>query len=165
MNLTLSIIHHVFLTREERYKLIKGHPVETVGVNSPIWSSNDFTTEPAEEIFCKYTLVNDGTTTIYPSGTVERCQDGYLVTVPSKAKAFRRPNNETWRKMLPEEREQWYESHNSPPNFKKLLDIKDGGAEYLRFQFHKTMRYKEHEVNVFHYIEIKDIGILNDSIV
>ena len=44
MNLTLSIIHHVFLTREERYKLIKGHPVETVGVNSPIWSSNDFTT-------------------------------------------------------------------------------------------------------------------------
>jgi hypothetical protein len=159
MNITLSVVHQIFLNKEERYKLVKKHLVETIGVSIPIWSSNTFTTEPAEEIFCKYILMNDDNPT-----NIERFAEGYLINVPGKMKLPRYPSDEKWRAMSRQDQEDWYDKHDVPITIKHLLDIKDGGSEYLRFQLHNIMQYKEHLINVFHYIEIKDMELLKDSL-
>lgn len=55
----LTIAHNIFLTKEERY-LLKSPltEVETVGICLPVWASGSFTSEPAEEVYCKYKLRN-----------------------------------------------------------------------------------------------------------
>ena len=100
-------------------------------------------------------------------GNVERTKDGYLVTLASKPKVKTppRPSNEVWFSVPIEAREAWYEKYQQPPTVKNLVDVKDGGAAYFRFKFHKKMKYKEHSVNIFHYMELKDMETLKESIV
>lgn len=162
MILTLSIVHQIFLNKDERYALVKGHPIEATGVSLPVWSSNKFTTEPAEEVFCRYNLLNSGSLC-----SIERTASGYLVNIPSKTsyKPPPYPSNEVWRSVPIEAREAWYDKHQPPSTVKNLLDIQDGGATYLRLKYHKKMCYKEHSVNVFHYMEIKDIKDLEKSLI
>ena len=162
MLLTLSIVHEVYLTKEERYVLAKGRPVETTGVSVPVWSSEEFTTEPAEEIFCQYILLNNNDPV-----SIDRTANGYLVTLPSLVgyKPPNYPSNETWRSVPETVREAWYDKHKIPPSGKNLLDVQDGGSAYLRFKYRKKMQHKDHFVNVFHYIELKDMKTLEDSFV
>jgi hypothetical protein len=160
MILTLSIVHQIFLTRDEKYLLINGSPIEVIGVSLPVWSSDTFTTDPAEEVFCKYKLLNNG-----EPYSVNNTVDGYLITLSSKTnyKSPVYPSNEVWRNVPIENREAWYDKNQPPSTVKNLLDIKDGGASYLRFKYHKKIQYKEHFVNMFNYVEIKDMKTLNDS--
>jgi len=58
--LTLTISHNIFLTREERYKVTNGEPIEILGISVPVWFFKGNTSEPAKEIFCKYVVTNDG---------------------------------------------------------------------------------------------------------
>jgi len=61
--LTLTISHNIFLTREERYKVTSGEPIEILGISVPVWFLKGNTSEPAKEIFCKYIVTNDGKNT------------------------------------------------------------------------------------------------------
>jgi len=61
--LTLTISHNIFLTREERYKVTNGEPIEILGISVPVWFFKGNTSEPAKEIFCKYIVTNDGKNT------------------------------------------------------------------------------------------------------
>lgn len=56
----LTIAHNIFLTREERYKLADDEPttIEVIGYNVPVWTNGSKSSEPAEEIFCKYYITN-----------------------------------------------------------------------------------------------------------
>ena len=160
--LTLSIVHQIFLNKDERYKLVKGHLVEVIGVSLPVWSSDTFTTEPVEEIFCKYVLLSNN-----DPYSINRSEDGYFVTIPLKSNYKLPPyaSNEVWRSVSLEAQEAWYDKHQIPPTVKNLLDVQDGGSAYLRFKYHRKMQHKEYAVNVFHYVEIKDIKTLQYSIV
>lgn len=60
--LTLTISHHLFLTKNERYKITNGEPIEIIGVAIPVWFLKGTTSEPAKEIFCKYSIFNQGDT-------------------------------------------------------------------------------------------------------
>jgi hypothetical protein len=55
----LTIAHNLFLTTEERYELRKPlTEVETIGICLPVWVNGMVTSEPAEEIYCRYRLRN-----------------------------------------------------------------------------------------------------------
>lgn len=84
--LTLTISHNIFLTREERYKITKGEPIEILGISVPVWFYRGNTSEPAKEIFCKYIVTNDEKNTpIFSTKT------GYQLNLP---KAIDNQNSE-----------------------------------------------------------------------
>ena len=66
--LVLTLAHNIFLTKEERYKIanLPGSKIITVGVCVPVWCLGDVlhlreglkTSEPGEEIFCRYIIDN-----------------------------------------------------------------------------------------------------------
>ena len=56
--LRLTIHHNIHLTREQRYALHNGEDLNVIGVSIPIWLIKKGTSEPANEIFCRYYLKN-----------------------------------------------------------------------------------------------------------
>ena len=78
----LTIAHNLFPNREERYRLREPNTeVDTVGICLPVWVSGVVTSEPAEEIYCRYRLRNYTT-----AGTesVHTTDDGYTISLGDK---------------------------------------------------------------------------------
>lgn len=55
-DLLLTVGHNIFLTREQRYTLLKDGYLEVMGVSVPVWFNNGLSSEPANEVFCKYKI-------------------------------------------------------------------------------------------------------------
>lgn len=54
----MIVSHRLFLTATQRKSLqTEGTMVETTGVSCPIWIEREETTEPAQEVFCRYQVV------------------------------------------------------------------------------------------------------------
>jgi len=132
---TLTISHYIFLNREERYSLFEGNPIETIGFNVPVWIDKINTSEPAIEVFCKYYLTN-----IKESIPITPNPDGYTLNLP-----------------------QIFINSKTPSSI-RLLDVKDGGCEEMTFkQYSKTTKDKNN-FNIVHFIEIKPIEVLLQTI-
>ena len=139
MSLTLTVSHNVFLTREQRYNLFDGQEIEVTGVSTPIWYYQGQTSEPGNEVFCKYKLIPNEYKML-----VKHTDVGYDIYLPSKMEDL--------------------ESNKSNPlTVKNILDLKDGGIEWIAFrQFAKAKKNKK-TVNIIHFVEIKTIEELVDS--
>jgi hypothetical protein len=147
MSQILSISHNIFLDRNQRYDLNNKKVIEVVGSNFPIWFSGEKTSEPGREIFCRYR--------IHPYKSVFRNikvnGDGYDIfllqekedvgTMPAKIKKF-------------------FNKTSNPPSVISLLDIKDGGAEWLYFR-----SYDRKYINLIHSVEIQKIENLMESLI
>lgn len=167
----LIITHNIFLTKDDRYDLANGTSIEAVGVSLPVWfDPKGKTSEPAQEIFCNYVLVNP----INPNEhiPVQQTDNGYLITLPQIPEKYKpvRLTDEVFRDMNSEQRSIWYEQHAEPPNGKNLLDIKEGGSEYLKFEEHNQAKIKAPEMKdiytqIIHCVEIKKIEDLEKSLV
>lgn len=75
--LTLTILHNIFLTKQDRSTLVNGGQIQAMGVSVPVWYLKGKTTEPAQEIFCEYILTN--TTEDYPLTALAK---GYKINLP-----------------------------------------------------------------------------------
>jgi hypothetical protein len=162
--LLLVVSHNLFLTKDERYTLANGKVIQTIGVSLPVWfEKGGKTTEPAEEIFCKYTVTNP----INPGALVlvQRSKEGYLICLPQIPEDYKavKLSDEAYREMTQEQLDCWYEQHAEPPNGRNLLDIKDGGAEYLRFEQHNAQKLQGHYCHIIHTVEIKKIEVLEET--
>ena len=149
------------MTREQRYELVEGKQVEVVGVSIPVWVWGNETSEPATELFCKYTLTNQaGKTKIMPFN------EGYLVNMPQPT-LNRVPqaslSNEEWRGMSPSQQERWYDNIPEQKTGQNLRDIRDGGSEYLRLEGTKRMQREGKAVTLYHVIEIRDMHELTGT--
>ena len=82
--LVLSILHNVFLTQDEIDQLISGDIVETTGVSLPVWFFKGNTSEPAEEVFCKYKLVKGSR-----ENSIEVDKMGYVIHIPDGAETLK----------------------------------------------------------------------------
>jgi len=82
--LTLSMCHHVFLGSEDRRRLAAG-PAEVSAVGSclPVWSRGYVSDEPAEEMFCRYTMRSYHPDPDKPP--VEVKADGFQLALPNQA--------------------------------------------------------------------------------
>jgi hypothetical protein len=156
MPTTLAISHYVYLTKEERYRWFDGEELEVVGVSSPVWFHKGVSSEPAVEVFCKYRLLTN------PDGIfIKHNAEGYEVTVPPKPPTTPEPlPPEIWNSLTPDQQEQWYEQNQAPPTLLNLLDIRDGGSQYLAFRQYSKVRKNRKILNVIHFMEIKDMDEL-----
>lgn len=76
----LTISHNVFLNSDERDQLsAPGGQVETAGVCLPVWVRGKVTSEPAEEVVCRYRVVND------PGEPVGMADDGFTLRLSDPA--------------------------------------------------------------------------------
>lgn len=78
----LTIAHNIFPTRDERYAFqAPNTEVETVGICLPVWVSGAVTSEPAEEVYCRYRLRN------YAEADADAIRidpDGYTISLADK---------------------------------------------------------------------------------
>lgn len=145
--LTLIVSHNIGLTKEERYKLHNGETIDVVGVSVPVWLEKGTTSEPANEVFVKYKLTN-----IKKNQQIKTNEFGYEINIPQ---------------INTEVKE---ESSINFPNSKNLLDIKDGGIEFLEFkQYSQSSLIIDGEktnrnLNVVHSIEIRKIEEIINSL-
>lgn len=164
----LTVSHNIFLTREQRHFLTNGKTVEVIGVSLPVWICKDdslgrgYTTEPAIEVFCKYVLTNKP----YKI-PLHKIEGGYQVNVPQLPESYKFPkkmSNSKWRKMTEQERETWYEENKTPLNVKSLLDIENGGSEYLRFEEYNIEKINDKFVTLAHFVKIQEFNVLEKTI-
>ena len=136
MAATLTISHYIYLTREERYALFEGKRLETIGVSVPVWFRKGDTSEPTQEVFCKYTITNK-----LSFRSIVQNDEGYTLNLPQT----------------------FYGKDNST-TAKKLLDVKDGGCEELTYRQYSKIDVNNKDISVVHFIEIKTIEILHDTL-
>lgn len=156
MATTLAIAHYLHLTKDERYRWQRGEEFDVVGVSVPVWFYKGASSEPAIEVFCKYTLKTS------PDGIfVKHNNEGYEVTVPQKPTQEVQPLPEDiWHSLTDQQQDEWYAQNQQMPSLEGLLDIRDGGCEYLSFRQFSKVRRNRKILNVVHFMEIKDIGEL-----
>lgn len=184
--LVLFVNHNIFLTREERYSLVNRERVETTGVSVPVWMEYNTgkTTEPAEEVFCRYRLDNDKSRK--PSVRGLRSDEGhgigYWINIPQLPEDWKDlppidynqlgEMSAEERKRFCELRDQWFKKNPQPPSGESLRDHKDKGGEYLRFEMKMSAKMNSQEVElsklkilVSHSVEIKTLAKLEESMV
>ena len=158
--LTLVVSHNITLTREQRYKLHAGETIDVVGVSVPVWFEKGSTSEPANEVFASYKLMNDK-----QASPIKTVQGGYHINMPQP-----NPEAEAEIKEMPPEVLSTLGINANFPNAKSLLDFKDGGSEYLQFrQYAKTNLVVDGTktrtpLNIVHCVEIRPIEDLIETL-
>jgi hypothetical protein len=155
--LTLTILHNIYLSKEQRYALSKGEKIEATGVSVPVWFYQGSTSEPAIEVFCKYVLENNGE----KSGVVFQ-KDGYRIKLPQFPENYSVPKVKD-KVMTMDDYEQWYKT-SIPASGKDLLDLEDGGLQSMEFKEYGKVVKNEDAIGLMHTIEIKPIEMLTNSL-
>lgn len=160
----LSILHNIFLTEEEARRLHEGKSIETVGVSIPVWSHLQNTSEPAEEVFCKYVLTNKND----EIESVEIEKDGYQINLPQEqpAKPIPKISDENWLKinMDPDKRFEWQNNIVQTYSSKSLLPVKEGGSACLKFKKYNKVKRGDKNTSIIHMVEIKLMNDLLESL-
>jgi hypothetical protein len=147
---TLTASHYLYLTREQRYGLHKGQKIKTNGILIPVWFERGNTSEPAPEVFCKYTLRNERR-----HAGVELMDDGsFEIDLPY----FDIVGKE------PVEKELLRAAQKRIGTSEQLLDLDEGGAECLEFRFYKKMSHGGKEYHLVNFVEIKPVELLVDTL-
>lgn len=159
--LTLAIAHSLFITRDQRYDLHSGKSIKTIGASLPVWFYKGKTSEPAEEVFCKYTINNKK-----GDASIIKRNNAYIINLPQVPEDYQPPSlsDDVWRKMTEKQRSEWYEKHPSLLSSKSLLDLKDGGCEVLNFRLQKQTKIKKKKVDVIHFVLMKTSEDLTNSL-
>ena len=155
---TLTISHYLYLDRDQRYGLHNGNSIETTGIAVPVWFKKGNTSEPAPEIFCEYKLVNNKT-----GANIFRTTQGYTITMPhieliGESKKSDDPEVE---KMYDEVLKAYQKKVGTTD---RLLDAEDGGVESVEFRYYHKVEIDNKLHHVIHFVEIKPIDILVDTL-
>jgi hypothetical protein len=137
--LCITITHHIFLNREQRYQLSEndGVEIDVTGITVPVWCRTAMkgpkpvviTDEPSPEIFCRYVVSSREDNQI-----IEALADGYQISLEQSAIR------------------------------QKLLDSEDAGEEILTFQHYSTVDLGGTEYRVVHFVIIKDEKEMLDTV-
>jgi hypothetical protein len=157
----LSILHNIAISPEQARKLHAREEVEVIGASVPVWYFRGNTSEPAEEVFCKYRLTNNKKHT-----SIQIEEDGYVINIPQPHKGIKKwsLSDEAYLRMTPEELNQWYEEHPAPTCSLNLLPRTEGGSEYLYFNEYTKVRKKDKTTLIIHMVEIKYEEVLLRSL-
>lgn len=160
----LTILHNVYLTKEQRYKIHEGEDVEVIGSSLPVWTEDDKVKNDSEqEVFCKYYLTNPK-----KELPIEVMEDGYKITIPYRPQSKRKKiSDEEWRELKendPKALDEFYQNQVQEVSSKNLLDIKDGGSECLYFREHNKIKKENKIFNIMHFVQISDMTELENSL-
>lgn len=154
--LILSILHHIFLSDEEIEKLINGEKLEVTGVSLPVWFQNGNTSEPAEEVFCKYRLLcsNDPEPIKH---YMKKGSKGYAIEIRQNKDKPKFPSH--WKSMSEEDQNVWF-AENIPNDITNARSVANGGSDYLHFQEFNKVKQKNKFYTIYHNVEIKTMQSL-----
>jgi hypothetical protein len=148
---TLTISHHLYLTDEQGYSLHDGKMIEIFGVAIPVWFHKGNTSEPAQEVFCKYKITND------KSGPNIICnQEEFIVNMPHIDIT---QNNDIKIDELFKKSVQLKIGTSD-----NLLDIKDGGNDHCDFKLYHKLEINKKLHHLIHFFEMKKLDSLLDSL-
>ena len=145
---TLTVAHHINLTRQQRYDLHNGQEIDVIGVAIPVWFYKGNTSEPAQEIFCKYKIKNQKN-----GVNITRVEEGFEINMPHV---------------------DIHDYGDLNPDFVKqmqikigttdcLLDLEENGKEEVYFKFYQKLEIEKKLHHLIHFVEIKTIEQLIDS--
>jgi len=159
--LTLSIHHNIYLTRDQRYGLHNMMDIDTIGVSVPVWHLNQKTSEPGQEVFCKYLLRNPKREL-----PIKILKEGYLIYLPYRipGRKQRSITNSDWMRMSQEQREAYYTAMPREMSSASLLDIKDGGSESLMYKEVNKVKSGDQYMKIVHYINFFDNSYLEENL-
>jgi hypothetical protein len=156
----LSVSHVIWMTREERYSLASGNTVEVIATSLPVWFYKGTTSEPAQEVFCKYVMTSSG-----KQIQIRHRVDGYDVNIPLLATPADVPL-ELWEELSDQDKEDFRRMSPAPVGVKDILDLKDGGSEWFFFrQYTKVKKADGSQIHLVHYVEIKDMTALTKTFI
>lgn len=165
--LILCVDHRIFF-KDEDFNLIESNGIiESEGVSIAVWlnAANGKTSEPAKEIFCKYTIYNDPKTT----ASIDLYKNHYEIFLPQKGNWKPPPDIdfEKLSQMTPQQRfvfEQnrnvWLERNPMPPCLESMLKSKS-----IKFEVKKVDDYNKIKIAIRHTIQINSINLLKKSLV
>jgi len=133
-----------------------------VGISLPVWVKDGKSSEPANEVFCKYYLTN-----IPQDENLKLLADGYKINLPQKFNDWQPPElcEEIYRGFTRRERARWYRN-NFPARIvaaKNLLDVKEGGSESINYREYNKVYHESEAMDIIHYINISDIKRFEES--
>lgn len=157
--MTLAVSHNIYLSRDDRYRLHLGEVVETQGVSTPIWYFHGRSSEPGQEVFCRYTLSNNHESDY----DIDQQSDGYFINLPteeeSRIRAGMTPDE--WSQLTPQGKDVIM---NGVPTSEILLDSEDGGVSRMAFNQYNKTKLKGLVVHVLHFIRIADRDVLLETL-
>jgi len=154
--LVLSILHNIFLNETEIESLTKGEEIETIGVSVPVWYYEGNTSEPAEEVFCKYKIsINN------KKESVSISKNGYTINFPKLPNNYeeKKLSDERASKMTEEQVEKWYKENPKLPNINELY--KNGETHFKK---HTKKKQKGKLTNLVHCVEVSKINKLTNTL-
>lgn len=153
----LSISHHIYLSRKQRYAIHERKQITLMGISVPVWFNMGSTSEPATEVFCTYQLNNncneDAVINTLPK------TDGYYINLPQMPDDFEFSesiSDDEWRKMSEDQLSSYYKEIQVPLNSEILLDYSDKGGMHMSWKLQNSMFQDGHEVAIKNFISIKD---------
>ena len=93
--------------------------------------------------------------------------DGYEISLPYREGKKIYISDKEWRELNsndPEKLEDMYVKTIKEVSSKNILDIKDGGSEFLNYRELNKVMIKKKELNIMHHITINKIENLIDSL-
>jgi hypothetical protein len=138
---SLVVNHILYLTPEQRIALVRDRtPAQVVGISVPVWLCDGKSNEPAQEVFCQYTITNEQ-------------QEMMLSPLPTG-----------YRINLPQPKPSLNDSEQGSPDLKKLGNPEDGGMGWLLFKQFQKIKHKDRDITVLHYVELRDWEYFWDSV-
>ena len=168
-SLALFTTHNIFFNKQQIKKFFENDYIKIAGVSVPVWvnAKNSKTTEPAQEVFCKYEIYNN-----QREKDVVITKNGYTIHLekttwkePSKIKYKNISEMEEEERLLfLEKRDKWWKKNPRPI---EIYDISESG--YFRTEVKKLNQNFEKiagsTVDCQHVIEIKTIENLLSNLV
>lgn len=134
--LKLTINHNIYVSREQSYLLHEGKEIIIIGASVPVWFYNKVSSEPAIEVFCKYYIKNPKKET-----PIKILEDGYEINLPFEKNII----------------------NNKEISSKSLLDIRDGGSEFLNYRELNKVLVKDKTLSIMHYVTINRLEKIEKS--
>jgi hypothetical protein len=162
--LNLTVNHHIFLNRDQRYALHAGQSIEVTGISVPVWFVRKKTNEPAKEVFCRYYIYNMDEHEV----PIQIVKDGYKIYMPHREGTKITLSDKEWwdlKRKEPDKMEAYYDQIVAEVSSKNLLDIKDGGSGCMFYREHNKFKKNDEYVNITHYVCIETIEDLMGSLV
>lgn len=153
---TIAASHYLYLTRDQRYSLTEGKTIKCDGVYLPVWHDEGKTNEPAAEVFCVYTVRNSRR-----NASVEKVKQGFVIDMPFFDTI---QTNESAEPIAAPDKETIKAAQRRLGTAELLLDLDDGGDECAEFSFFHKLTIGKNQHNVIHFVEIKPIELLLDTI-
>ena len=165
--LILCVDHKLFFKKEDFDTIASNHFIETEGISMPVWlnAANGKTSEPAREIFSKYTIYNDSNS----NPSVNLYKNYYEIFLPQIGN-WKPPPEIDYKKLsemtlqqrfvFEQNRNIWWERNPKPPCLESMLENKS-----IKFEVKKIEDYNDIKIIIKHTVQINSIDILNKSIV